>query len=111
MAVSKKGKRKMEYDGNIFYWFVRKNHLGISEIHILSEDKKINLEDVKNRKRYLRYKAKLNQIKSEMSEEPDVSGKLQCFRTDKNQKPQSCMFPSGFAEMKEWRRIEVLIRL
>lgn len=32
------------------------------------------------------------------------SGKLQYFRTDKNPKPQLRMFPSGFAEMKEWRQ-------
>lgn len=42
--VSKKGKRKMVYNGSVFYWFVRKNQFGISKIHILSEDKKINLE-------------------------------------------------------------------
>lgn len=42
--VSKKGKRKIEYNGSIFYWFIRKNNLGIPRIHILSEDKKINLE-------------------------------------------------------------------
>ncbi len=42
--VSKKGKRKIEYNGNVYYWFVRKNSLGIPKIHILSEDKKINLE-------------------------------------------------------------------
>lgn len=42
--VSKKGKRKIEYNGNIFFWFVRRNSLGISKIHILSEDKKINLQ-------------------------------------------------------------------
>ena len=42
--VSKKGKRKIEYNGEIFYWFVRKNNKGIPRIHILSENKKINLE-------------------------------------------------------------------
>ncbi|MBQ8824502.1 MAG: hypothetical protein IJZ64_04645 [Ruminococcus sp.] len=42
--VSKKGKRKIEYNGSTFYWFVRKNNSGIPRIHILSEDKKINLE-------------------------------------------------------------------
>lgn len=42
--VSKKGKRKIEYDGKTFYWFVRANDTGILKIHILSEDKKNNLE-------------------------------------------------------------------
>lgn len=42
--VSKKGKRRMEYNGIIFYWFIKKNLSGIPKIHILSEDKKINLE-------------------------------------------------------------------
>lgn len=42
--VSKKGTRKIEYNGEIFYWFVRKNNKGIPRIHILSENKRINLE-------------------------------------------------------------------
>lgn len=42
--VSKKGKRKIEYDGKLLYWFVRANDSGNLRIHILSEDKKINLE-------------------------------------------------------------------
>lgn len=42
--VSKKGKRKIEYEGKSFYWFVRTNDMGILKIHILSDDKKINLE-------------------------------------------------------------------
>ena len=42
--VSKKGKRKIEYEGKIFYWFVRVGDRGNLKIHILSEDKKINLE-------------------------------------------------------------------
>ena len=41
--VSKKGKRKLEYEGKIFYWFIRKDSAGRPKIHILSEDKKINL--------------------------------------------------------------------
>ena len=44
LMVSGKGKRRLEYNGAIFYWFVRKNNLGIPRIHILSEDKKIHLE-------------------------------------------------------------------
>ena len=42
--VSKKSKRKLEYQGKVFYWFVKKNHSGIPRIHIVSEDKKILLE-------------------------------------------------------------------
>lgn len=42
--VSKKGKRKLVYEGKSFYWFVRANPNGVPRIHILSEDKKINLE-------------------------------------------------------------------
>lgn len=42
--VSKKGKRKIEYEGKIFYWFVRTSDEGKLRIHILSEDKKTNLE-------------------------------------------------------------------
>lgn len=42
--VSKKGKRKIVYEGKIFYWFVRTNDDRRLRIHILSEDKKINLE-------------------------------------------------------------------
>lgn len=41
--VSKRGKRKLIFNDRIFYWFVRKNSSGIPKIHILSEDKKINL--------------------------------------------------------------------
>lgn len=44
VLISKKGKRKIEYNGIIFYWFIRKNSSSIPKIHILSEDKKINLE-------------------------------------------------------------------
>lgn len=41
--VFKKGKRKIEYRGTVFYWFVRTDNEGILKIHILSEDKKVNL--------------------------------------------------------------------
>ncbi len=41
--VSKKGKRKLIFSDRVFYWFVRKDSSGIPKIHILSEDKKINL--------------------------------------------------------------------
>lgn len=42
--VSERRKRKVEYEGNIYYWFVKKNRSGIPRIHILSGDKKICLE-------------------------------------------------------------------
>ncbi len=42
--LSRKGKRKLEYKGESFYWFVRADRQGSPRIHILSEDKKINLE-------------------------------------------------------------------
>lgn len=42
--VAKKGKRIIEYEGKVFYWFVRADDNGRLRIHILSDDKKINLE-------------------------------------------------------------------
>ena len=42
--IAKKGKRKIEYNGELYYWFVRTDKANISKIHILSDDKKINLE-------------------------------------------------------------------
>lgn len=42
--VSKKNKRIIKYEGQIFYWFIRMNNSKIPRIHILSEDKKINVE-------------------------------------------------------------------
>ena len=44
--ISKKGKRRMEYNGAVYYWFVRKNREGVPRIHILSEDKKVNLDSL-----------------------------------------------------------------
>ena len=44
MSVSTKGKRKHIYNNETYYWFVRKNSEGIPHIHIISDDKKINLE-------------------------------------------------------------------
>ena len=35
--VAKKGKRKIEYEGNIFYWFVRVDDNGNMRIRILSD--------------------------------------------------------------------------
>lgn len=42
--VSKKGKKKIDYKGRTFYWFIRENTEGIAKIHILSEDKEVHLE-------------------------------------------------------------------
>lgn len=42
--VAKKWKSKIEYDGKIFYWFVRAGDSGSLRIHILSEDKKTKLQ-------------------------------------------------------------------
>ncbi len=44
MAVSSKGKRKLLYNNAVFYYFVRVNNDGIPRLHIMSDDKKINLE-------------------------------------------------------------------
>lgn len=44
MSVSSKGKRKHIYNNKTYYWFVRNNSEGILRIHIISDDKKINLE-------------------------------------------------------------------
>ena len=44
MSVSPKGKRKIIYLNETYYWFVRKNDEGILRSHIISDDKKINLE-------------------------------------------------------------------
>lgn len=40
--ISKKGKRKLVYNGITYYWFVRLNEHGYS-VHIISEDRKVNL--------------------------------------------------------------------
>lgn len=42
--VAKKGKRKIEYNGELYYWYVRADKANILKIHILSDNKKINLE-------------------------------------------------------------------
>lgn len=42
--VSGKNKRKIDYNGQSFYWFVRINSENQYRIHILSEDKAINLQ-------------------------------------------------------------------
>ena len=42
MAVSSKHKRKFEFKGQTYYWFVRIESDGSHRIHILSDDKKFN---------------------------------------------------------------------
>lgn len=42
--VSRKGKRKIEYNGQIFFWFVRTDNTKSKRIHILSDDKRTHLE-------------------------------------------------------------------
>lgn len=41
--VHSKNKRKFEYDGNTYYWYVRRTNRG-HRVHILSNDKKVHLE-------------------------------------------------------------------
>ena len=41
--IWKKGKRKIEYEGKFYYWYVRIGANG-HRVHVLSEDKKIHLE-------------------------------------------------------------------
>ena len=42
--VSKKRKRTIEYNEQVFHWYVKADNIGISEIHILSEDKQLQLK-------------------------------------------------------------------
>lgn len=46
--VSKKGKRKIEYAGAVYYWYVSVNRHGEyrhgHRIHIISDDKKVHLQ-------------------------------------------------------------------
>lgn len=41
--VSKKGKRRIEYNGAVHYWYIRIGDNG-HRVHILSSDKKVYLE-------------------------------------------------------------------
>ena len=41
--VSKKNKRKIQYEGANYYWYVRVNDHG-HRVHIISDDKKVHLE-------------------------------------------------------------------
>ena len=43
MAINTKGKRKIVFNDEVYYWFVRIEKDGSHRIHILTEDKKINL--------------------------------------------------------------------
>lgn len=42
--VSSKGKRKILFNGQVFYWHIQKNDAGNPEIIIVSEDKSIYLK-------------------------------------------------------------------
>lgn len=42
MAINTKGKRKIIFNNEVFYWFVKLEKDGSHRIHILTEDKKIN---------------------------------------------------------------------
>ncbi len=44
MAVNARYKRKLIYKEQLFYWYVRKNNAGIPRLHIISDDKKVNLD-------------------------------------------------------------------
>jgi hypothetical protein len=42
LMLNTKGKRKLEYMEQVYYWYI-KLHDGIPKIHIMSEDKKLQL--------------------------------------------------------------------
>jgi len=42
--VNEKGKRKLEFQGESYYWYVKKDMNGIPKIHIISADKKLQLK-------------------------------------------------------------------
>lgn len=42
MAINTKGKRKIIFNNEVYYWFVKIEKDGSHRIHILTEDKKIN---------------------------------------------------------------------
>ena len=44
MAVNVRNKRKLIYNEKLYYWYVRKNKAGIPRLHIISDDKKVNLD-------------------------------------------------------------------
>lgn len=42
--ISTKGKRKVVFDGKIYYWHIKKDKNDIPWIHIVSEDKSLYLK-------------------------------------------------------------------
>ena len=42
--ISTKGKRKVVFQEETYYWYIKKNTAGSPRIHISSEDKKVQLE-------------------------------------------------------------------
>jgi len=41
--ISERGKRKLEYQGTFYYWYIKKDFGGVPKIHIISDDKKLYL--------------------------------------------------------------------
>ena len=41
--ISEKGKRKLEYQGKMYYWYIKKDTNGFPKIRIISDDKKLQL--------------------------------------------------------------------
>lgn len=41
--ISTKGKRKLEYNGINYYWYIKKDSDQIPRIHVVSEDKTLQL--------------------------------------------------------------------
>jgi len=42
--INEKGKRKLEFQGENYYWYIKKDMNGRPNIHILSADKKLQLK-------------------------------------------------------------------
>jgi len=42
--LSEKGKRKLEYQGRIYYWYIKKDADDVPKICIISDDKKLQLK-------------------------------------------------------------------
>lgn len=42
--INEKGKKKLEFQGENYYWFVRKDTDGSPKLHIISADKKLQLK-------------------------------------------------------------------
>lgn len=41
--ISEKGKRKLEYQGNVYYWYIENDKDGVPKMRIISDDKKLQL--------------------------------------------------------------------